>query len=312
MEKTILDFCEDCLCRGYTPHTLHTYKSNVRYFLQYTDNPSIVTMDMLAKFLKHLQHKNLADSTLNGYFSAISAYFDYLVWFKKLESNPVPAFRKRYLRFKKKYNGKNTRQLISTEQMRDLVYLPLTMKPTYIKDYLYSAPRRDHSILMMFAKTGMRKTELWSIQMDDIDTNEGTIRIGPFAKRCNCLAYMDQEGIEALTKYLSWRQETAKEGNTSLWVSHTGHKMRNDHIYDIVVFYAKILGIHDPNGDLIRRFGPHCFRHWFTTHLRRQGMDRSHLMWLRGDAPEGAIDLYDHVEPLDVLGDYNECMPRLW
>lgn len=311
MEKTISEFCDDCMARGFTKHTVETYSSNIKHFLQYTNNPDTISMKDLSQFLIHLRRKKLANSTLNGYFSAISAYVDYLEWIGNVESNPVPLFRHRYLRFKRTYNGTNTRQLISVEMMAKLVYLPLKRTPELVRDYLYTIPERDHAIMMTLAKTGMRRTELWTLNIDDLNLEFNMIYIHEFAKRSNCIAYLDKEGINSMEKYLSWRQQAAKEGITSLWISHTGHKMRKDDIHDLVVFYATILGIHDSTGSLKNKYTTHCFRHWFSTFLRRQGMSRTHRRWLRGDSIEGSDDIYNHVDPLDVLDDYCEYMPKL-
>ena len=46
---------------------------------------------------------------------------------------------------------------------------------------------------------------------------------------------------------------------------------------------------------LEERFGPHCCRHWFTTHLHRAGMPREFIQELRGDVRREAIDIYDHI-----------------
>lgn len=316
MEKTLSIFCNDCRCRGFTQHTIETYSSNIRHFLQYTGDPDTMDRTHLARFLTHCRGKKYTRSTLNGYYAAISSYADYLVWTGKLESNPVPAFRTRYLREKKKYNGKNTRQLISVKMMAKLVQLPLEVGHVNVRDSLWTVPVRDHAIMMLLAKTGMRKTELRTLELNDIDLDLAdmdfaTVYIHPFAKRCNCIGYIDKEGIKAMEQYIEWRAKTVKPGYPNLWISHTGHKLGKDDVYYLVVFYATLLGIHDPDGDLIDKFGPHCCRHWFTTHLRRQGMGREHRRWLRGDAPQGADDLYDHIDPMDVAEDYCRYMPKL-
>ena len=316
MEQKLSIFCNDCQVRGFTQHTIETYKSNIRHFLQFTQYPETIDRTNLSAFLSHCRRKNYTRSTLNGYFAAISSYVDYLVWTGEMESNPVPAFRTRYLREKKKYNGKNTRQLISVKMMSKLVHLPFEIGHVNVRESLWTVPIRDHAIMMMLAKTGMRKTELQTLDIYDLDldleyTDFATVYIHPFAKRCNCIGFIDKECITTMEQYIEWRAKTVKPGYLNLWISHTGRKLGQDDVYYLVVFYATLLGIHDPDGDLIDKFGPHCCRHWFTTHLRRQGMERENRRWLRGDAPQGADDLYDHIDPLDVAEDYCKYIPRL-
>lgn len=299
------------MTRGFTKHTVETYVSDVNNFLEFFNYDLHTDMKSLMRYLTHLRARNLADSTLNGYFAAISTFFDYLVWCDTIESNPVPIFRRRYLRFKRKYNTKNTRQLISIPKMAELVYTPFAYEHTKIRENLWSVPIRDHLIMMILAKTGIRRGELYAIDLSDIDPVMGEIYLNEFHKRTNCLVFLDAECIGALHEYLAWRAKAVQCSHTMLLLSHTGHKLRKDDIYYIVTFYALQIGIHNPNGQLKDKFTPHCFRHWFTTHLRRGGMCREYRMWLRGDAPKGADDLYDHIDPVEVLEDYLIRIPEL-
>jgi len=58
----------------------------------------------------------------------------------------------------------------------------------------------------------------------------------------------------------------------------------------VVSGYAQEIGLHDPEGHLDEKFGPHCCRHWYTTWLRRSGMSRTFIQELRGDSRGEAID----------------------
>ena len=283
---------------------------NCRHFLNYVGD-SDVDIKILTEFLSHLRSRNLADSTINGYFSAMNCYLDYRIFMGEKINNPIPAFRRRYIRHKKRYNGTNTRQLISIEKMSELVKEPLVTEHTKIKDYVYSVPERDHALSMIFAKTGIRKTENQKIEVNEINIDSGELWIKPFAKRTNCLCFLDDETMQALRSYLQWRDDVVKDDNPYLWITHTGSKLRKDDIYYITTFYAGKIGIHEPDGMLKDKFTPHCFRHWFTTHLRRSGMSREYRKWLRGDSPEGADDLYDHIDPDEVKIGYLKHIPKL-
>lgn len=308
--KTIDEFKLDCTCRGFTKQTVDTYTCNCRHFINYTGDTDI-DITILTKYLSHLRSKNLANSTINGHFSALNCYLDYRIFMGEKINNPIPAFRRRYIRHKKRYNGTNTRQIISVEKMSTLVNEPLITEKTRIKDYVWSIPERDHAISMIFAKTGIRKTENQMIEVDEINVDLGEIWIKPFAKRTNCLVYIDDETINVMRTYLKWRKGVVRKNNPYLWITHTGAKLRKDDMYYITTFYAKKIGVHNPNGMLKDKFGPHCYRHCFTTYLRRAGMSREYRKWLRGDSPEGADDLYDHIDPEEVKVGYLKHIPKL-
>jgi integrase/recombinase XerD len=83
-------------------------------------------------------------------------------------------------------------------------------------------------------------------------------------------------------------------------------------IQTIVAKAAERVGLHDPKSSRPEdHFSPHCCRHWFTTHLIRSGMPRDYIKWLRGDAMNEAIDIYNHIDPEDVKRSYLAHIPML-
>lgn len=310
MDKRINVFGVDCLHRGFHKHTVRTYLSNIKTFYRCMGDV-VITHDVLIDFLDQLHKRNLAQSTVNGYYASLSAYCEYLVFVGDMSHNPVEPFRKRYLRFKRRYNGTNARQLISIEDMTALIAEPFKAGQQKIKQYLYTVPVRDKALMMMFAKTGLRKTEMMTLTIDDIDLETGSITVHPFRKRCNCRGFIDSETVQAMEEYLIWRADNVKPGYNDLWINHNGRKFKKDDCLSLITFYAGLLGVHDPCGELRDKFGCHCFRHFFTTFLRRAGMSREHRKWLRGDAPDGADDLYDHIDSGEVYADYLKCIPQI-
>lgn len=308
----IHDFETDCYARGLTHRTVQTYRCNIRTFLEENPDPYRVKKKDLKEYLLDLRYHKRKPSTINGHFSAISSFYDYLAFEKEDIVNPIPPFRRRYIKNKRVFNDMDDRQLIDIETMQQLITLPFEIpEHTHIREYIWTVPIRDVALMMTFAKTGTRREENRSIELDEINRKTQEIHIKPFAKRTNCLVFMDHELQIVLEEYLKWRNQVAKNNNPWLWQTHTGHRLRKDDIYYIVTFYAYQLGIHNPDGPLVEKFTPYCFRHWFTTWLRRRGMSREHRKWLRGDAPDGADDLYDHIDVEDVREEYLLTIPEL-
>ena len=131
------EFLDDCKARGLTKHTIQTYRSNLNLFLAFLGkDPVDIQMNDLRSFLSYLkgmkfkigreQRSGVSPSTINAYYSAISSFYDFLVWEKISQANPVPQFRKRYLRLKEQRGGDNERQLISITMMAQLIDMPGT------------------------------------------------------------------------------------------------------------------------------------------------------------------------------------------
>ncbi len=290
----IENFISDCRARGLTPHSIETYKSNVKSFLHACKDPCTVHIEDLRTFLNNLRDRGLSGSTLKGYFAALSAFYDYLVFEGIIQNNPVISFKKRYLsRIKDQHN---TRQLISIQEMQLLIKAAKSI--------------REKAILMTLAKTGMRRGELLSLQVEDINLKNSTITIPAKAKRTNRLTFMDDELKGVLLEYLSWRVFRAK--SSWLWITKHGGRIHKDYPGKIIAMMGAALGLHDPAGLLCSRLTPHCFRHWLTTHLFRNGMNPEYIKWLRGDSlKKDAWEIYNHIDIEEVRQEYMRCIPKL-
>ena len=294
-------FLEDGKIQGWSSWTLDNYRYNLQTFFDFVrKDPEEVDMDDLKGFLLYLDdERKVANPTIEKYFTAISSFYNFLEIEGKVQQNPVRRFRRRYLKNRRK-NKTNTskRQLISINEMRDLVNSILDP--------------RDKAIVLLFAKTGIRLSELLSIDVDDINWSEQSIGIKPNGKRSNLTVYFDDECGRVLRRYMSVRDDLAKPDEQALFVCYHGRKMKRRMIESAVEKHAERIGLHDPDArDLQRRFTPHCCRHWFTTHLRRAGMPREYIKELRGDSRHETMDGYDHIDREELKMSYLAHIPKL-
>jgi integrase/recombinase XerD len=301
------DFETDCQSLGYDDHTIESYRSNIRLFFEHVRAPpEDINNTHLNEFLRYLRYEKeiirgkqtkigASKSTIKTYFSSLHSFFDFLEYTEILTHNPIPKFRRRYLKHIKQHKGPdNTRQLISVPAMAQLVYT--TLDPT------------ERAIIMFLAKTGIRRKELILLDLDDIDLVTGIIYLKPTKKRSNRVVFIDKEGTEVLMDYLSTR---APDDTLGALFVHKGRRVSRNYVYNLVCDNAKRLSLHNPNGLLIKKFTPHCCRHWFTTHLIRARMSREHLQVLRGDVVKDAVDIYTHVDLEGLRVDFLDKIPQL-
>lgn len=307
MPELLDRFAEDCALRRMTRETIRSYLSNLRTigrFLEDRDGSFLeLGSDDLKAILAHALHdRDVRPKTVQAYFSALSCLCDFLVYEGLSSANPVPPFRKRYLRdYRKRGPGSDgfERQLLTVEQMRDLI--GGTLDP------------RDRAVLMVLAKTGIRREELVRLDVDDIDLATMTIRLKPHPKRTNLLLFIDDECARALRAWLSGRGNyTLTPGCAALFVGEHGDRLKRQGVYEVVTSRARAAGLHDPKSqDPRKRLSPHALRHWFTTWLRRNGMRREFIQELRGDVRGDAVDIYDHIDPEELRKAYVASIPRL-
>jgi len=299
------EFKEDCKLRGMTHGSTLSYLSALRIYTQYLYDIGKEVHEADKTILKgyidySLNERKLSFKTLEYHFSALSAFYEWLVFEEEIPVNPVLSVRKRYLKRYKNGEGltRGTRKIISVEDMGRLVGSILSA--------------RDRAIVLTLAKTGVRRGELIRIDMNDVDFDKMSILLKPTAKRSNRLIFFDEETKRVLMDWIRMRRAYAGPDSVALFITETGRRVNKNDIYDVVVSNATRIGLNDPSSTkLEEHFTPHCCRHWFTTHLRRSGMPREHIQELRGDSRPDAMDIYYHIDPEDLRTSYLAHIPRL-
>jgi len=171
---------------------------------------------------------------------------------------------------------------------------------------------RDKTIAVLLAKTGIRRGELLIINVDDIDWEDYSINLKPTPKRSNRTVFFDNECTIVLRRWLRVRKKL-KPKSKALFISYNtlGRLSRNG-TYNAIVKYARRLGFHNPDSPRLEdHFSPHCFRHWFTTWLLRNGMPREYVKELRRNKRLEAIDIYHHIDKEELRRAYLAYMPKL-
>jgi len=297
------EFCRDCKLRGMTDESIRRYRSSLLIFFKFlartTTNSLNVNVQTLKEFLHHIKYERRSkQSTIENYFSAISAFYEYLLFEGFVSTNIVSPFRKRYLkRYKDNYDDPE-RKLLTIEEMSQFVNS--IMDP------------RDKAIAALFAKTGIRRGELLKLDVDDIEWGDYSITLKPTPKRSNRVVFFDDECAFSLRRWLRLR-DTLNPKTKALFVSYQSlNRLDRNGLYTAIVKYARRLGFHKPDSDKLEdHFGPHCFRHFFTTWLLRNGMPREYVKELRGDARKEAIDIYHHIDKEELRRAYLTCVPKL-
>jgi integrase/recombinase XerD len=250
---------------------------------------------------KNQYNEKFSSTTISRYFSAIQSFYEFLEIEDYIDKSPLPKFRKRYLKEYKKnrsHNGTSRRKIISIEEMSMLVNS--IMDP------------RDKAVILLLAKTGIRRQECCNIDVDDVDWTELCIHLKPTPKRSNLDVFFDDECLRVLRRWIVSRGNRNNKETQALFLNERGGRLGRNAIYELVVKHAGKVGLHDPSShDIRERFTPHCTRHWFSTWLLRNGMKREYVKELRGDTRKEAIDIYHHIDRNDLRDSYLSCVPQL-
>lgn len=303
MDSLIEDFRRDCLVRGMAERSVESYLNCIKICRSYliSRGKDVLTIDRAAiqGYIEYLRlDRRVSLKTVKMHLTALSTLYEFLVFEGHMDLNPVLPVRRRYSRRYKNGAEAQTRQLISVEDMSRIINSEINV--------------RNKTIITLLAKTGIRRNELITLDVSDVDLIENSIRLKPTGKRSNRIIFFDDEAALLLRRWLKVRDGMNRHDVAALFLSQWGNRISRTDVYDAVTNAAERTGLHDPASKRMEEhFSPHCCRHWFTTHLRRAGMRREFIQELRGDSRREAIDIYDHIDLKELKEAYLACIPQL-
>ena len=292
-------FHEDCDLRGMvsTMEYIYRVKEYCAFLESRGKTPLTVGREDMKAFLGQLKARELKFGTIKRIYTCVSAFYEFLIAEEMVEYNPILPFRKYYLRRYKNGSDSESRKLIDVEDASRLVNSILDS--------------RDKCILVVLFKTGMRVGELTSLDVTDVDLDNGEVTLKLKKKRSNRVLFLDDEAIAILQRWLVARRNRKGAESKALFLSKIGTRITKRSIEEVIEKHAERLGMHNPGARLEERFTPHCCRHWFVTHLLRAGMSRDFVKELRGDTRGEAIDIYNHIDKKDLRESYLAHIPQL-
>ena len=267
------------------------------FYLKYEKNLALNTFLAYRKdledFIKFLEKKNFPLSNFDRkiwqeYLSNL--YFQYT---PRSISRKISAIRT-FFKFltREGYVKRNYANFITLPRIPQ--YLPSFLEEEEVLDFLElpnpNTPlgRRDQAILETLYATGLRVSELVSLDIDNIDLNRGFIRcFGKGGKER--IVPMGEYAQESIEKYLAVRDYFKPEKDEkALFLNRKGKRITRQGVWLIINRYAKIL-------NLPKKVSPHVFRHTFATHLLSHGADIRVVQELLGHSNISTTQIYTHI-----------------
>lgn len=163
---------------------------------------------------------------------------------------------------------------------------------------------RDRAILELFYSSGLRVSEMSSIRIQQVDLDQGFIRVfGKGSKER--LVPVGDRAIRAINRYLSAARPHFVKPRTgsALFLSERGLPISRKTIWVIVKSCAKKAGVSQP-------IKPHVLRHSFATHLLSGGADLRAIQEMLGHADISTTQIYTAVESKRVVQLHSKFHPR--
>ena len=283
--------------RGLSPRTVAAYKNDLQKFnaylqLQRGDSPisSEVDRQSVRSFLAHLVRKGYKRRSIARTLTTLRSFFGYLSLScggaqDPTAGIPTPKLESRLPRFLDEKEAQNAVEMSYPEDLWGF---------------------RDRSIMEMFYGSGIRLSELTGLDIDDVDTHAGTVRVLGKGNK-ERIVPIGRKAADAFHLYLNRRLGLVPPGGKSLesnalFLNRRGRRLTDRGVQKIVAKHLlRATG---------RRLTPHVLRHTFATHLLNAGADLNAVKDLLGHASLSTTQIYTHVSVEQIKKIYRQAHPR--
>jgi integrase/recombinase XerD len=279
--------------RGLARNTLESYGRDLRQFQAYLQDSKIDFMKDLNRstiltYLSNLQSNGKAVSTISRNLAAIKSFYQYLVRERYLEKDPAAHLESPKLE-------KKLPKVLSVHEVEELLKQPNSTLP---------AGLRDKAMLELLYATGIRVSELISLNISDVNLDMGYIKcygkgskerivpLGSIAAKCV---------QDYLTKGRPKLVRTYEEA--ALFINHHGNRLTRQGFWKIIKKYAQ-------EANIVKEITPHTLRHSFATHLLENGADLRSVQEMLGHADISTTQIYTHVTRNHLKEVYDKTHPR--
>ncbi len=274
---TYLQVVKNC-----SENTTSAYRNDLIQFLHFVSQDikgwDQVTKRTLNAYVQSLQERKYASSTVARKVAAVKSFFHFMLDQKILGDDPTATLDSPKVK-------KRLPQILSPENIEALLEQPLHSDD--------SKAVRDKAFLELLYATGMRVSELVSLDVGDVDTERQTVRCSSKGNKQRLLP-ISERAKDALSNYLERaRSALVKDPEEeALFLNHRGRRLTRQGLWLIIKGYVEAanLGI-----DVT----PHTLRHSFATHLLNGGAELREVQRLLGHANISTTQIYTEINQSD-------------
>jgi len=243
----------------------------------------------MLSYLLNLKERRYAATTVARKVAAIKTFFNFMAAEGKIKDKPTKNVSAPKV-------GRSLPKPISISQVRRLLEQPAKM----------STPEaiRDRAMLELLYASGMRVSELVSLDLNDVDTEEEYVRCFGKGHKERVIPIYKQiaETLEAYIKEIRPKL-LHNPDEKALFVNLRGERLTRQGLWQILKGYAK-------QAELNKEVTPHTLRHSFATHMLSGGADLRSVQELLGHANISTTQVYTHLTSEHVRRTYDKSHPR--
>lgn len=251
------------------------------------DSLATLSNAQIRRFIATLNSRGLSGKSIARALSAWRGFYAYLIHHHGFTQNPVMGLRAPKM-------AKTLPQALSVDQAVKFVDVP--------GDGILE--QRDHAILELFYSSGLRLSELVSLNLDMVDFGEGTVTVTGKGNKTRIIP-MGSHAINAIQTWLQHRAllSISDQHAQALFVTQQGRRITPRAVQYRVKEWALKQGVNSS-------MHPHILRHSFATHVLQSSQDLRAVQEMLGHANISSTQIYTNLDFQHLASVYDKAHPR--
>lgn len=292
MEKQIklfLEFLEND--KKLSLNTLQSYKRDITQYQEYIDKNGLnylkIDNEDIEKYFKALKMLNKKTSTISRNLATIRSFYQFLLRTKKIKVDPTAGVQSPKVE-------KKVPSILTSKEVELLLEQPKNIDLKGI---------RDKAMLEFAYATGMRVTEIISLDITDVNIEGSYVVCNTGFKKRNIP--LGSISLKALKDYIEKARPILikDEKIGALFVNVNGKRLTRQGFWKIVKFYKE-------QAHITKEITPHVLRHSFATHLLQNGADLKAIQTMLGHSDISSTQVYMQFQNENLKDIYKKAHPR--
>ena len=245
--------------------------------------------DTLADYVLEIQNRGYSPTTLARKIASVKSFFAFLMDEGIVVKNPTEELRAPRI-------GRTLPKALSEEEVERLLRAPAQLQTP--------EGERDRAMLELLYATGMRVSELVSLDLDDVNLEQSFVRCRGKGDKERMLPFHEEAG-DTLQEYMDDARITLQGSRkgSALFLNRWGQRLTRQGFWLILKEHAANAGITTP-------VTPHTIRHSYATHMLRGGASLRQVQEFLGHASISTTQVYTHLTDDHLRDEYERTHPR--
>ena len=272
-------------------NTLQSYKRDLKQFEKYieenNEDYSKITDEGIKDYISHMQEIGKKPSTISRGLASIRSFYQYEAKNKNIENDPTEGIQSPKIE-------KRVPSILTSNEVALLLEQPKNVDLKGI---------RDKAMLEFAYATGMRVTEIISLNVEDINLETGYVTCKNGKKERT--VPIGNMSLKALKEYISNARKTMikDENEKALFVNVNGQRLTRQGFWKIIKYYKE-------QAHIEKEITPHVLRHSFATHLLQNGADLKSIQTMLGHSDILSTQIYMQFQDETLKNIYKKAHPR--